>query len=93
MRARRPRYPQMLTSIQGVYRRGQVELVEVPGDVRDETQVIVTFLPSNEIELRAHGIDQAEAAELRARLTSFAEDWNQPEMDVYDNFDAAKSKT
>ncbi len=80
----------MLTSIRGVYRNGQVELTEVPGDVGDEAPVIVTFLPSHDINLKAQGIDPAQAAELRARLASFAEDWNQPEMDVYDNYDAAK---
>jgi len=83
---------QMLTSIHGVYRNGQVELSEAPGDVRDEAQVIVTFLPSNDFALNACGIDEAQAAELRARLASFIEDWNQPEMDVYDNYDAARSR-
>jgi len=41
--------------------------------------------------LRAHGISREEAADLRARLMPFAEDWEQPEMDVYDDYDAAKT--
>ena len=82
----------MLKSVEGVYRKGQIELVEAPGDVRDETRVIVTFLQSGTIDLRARGIDEAQAAELRARLAAFAEDWNSPEMDVYDDYDAARAK-
>lgn len=81
----------MLKSIEGVYRNGKVELVEVPTDVRDETRVIMTFLESGTIDLRARGIDEAQAAELRARLATFAEDWESPEMDIYDDYDAAKA--
>jgi hypothetical protein len=34
----------MLQSIEGVYRNGKIELSEVPGNMPDETHVIVTFL-------------------------------------------------
>ena len=34
----------MLKSIQGVYRKGKIEIAEVPDDVQDDTPVIVTFL-------------------------------------------------
>jgi len=44
------------------------------------------------IDLREHGISKAQAAELRARLACFAEDWESPEMDIYDNYDAEKAK-
>ena len=44
------------------------------------------------IDLRERGIDQAQAAEMRARLASFAEDWESPEMDIYDNYDEEKAK-
>ena len=81
----------MLKSIEGIYRNGKIELVEAPGDVRDETHVIVTFLEPRSIDLRARGIDEAQAAELRARLATFAEDWDSPEMDIYDDYDAAKA--
>jgi hypothetical protein len=81
----------MLTSIQGVYRNGKIELVEQPRNVGDETQVIVTFLESNLVDLRERGIDEAQAADLRARLAMFAEDWNSPEMSIYDNYDAVKA--
>jgi hypothetical protein len=81
----------MLKSIEGVYRKGKVELREPPGDVDDETRVIVTFLEPKLIDLRTRGIDQAQAAELRARLATFAEDWDSPEMNIYDDYDAAKA--
>lgn len=44
------------------------------------------------IDLRERGIDEVQAAEIRARLASFAEDWESPEMDVYDNYDEEKAK-
>ncbi len=34
----------MLTAVQGVYRRGKVELVKAPSNLREETPVLVTFL-------------------------------------------------
>jgi hypothetical protein len=74
----------MLKSVEGVYRDGKVELTEFPGDVRNETRVIVTFLETSHIDLRARGIGEAQAAELRAQLGSFAA--------LYDNYDAAKAK-
>ena len=82
----------MLETIEGVYRDGKIELLRTPRDVSDDTPVIVTFLPSNSIDLRERGIDEAQAAVLRANLKSFAEDWESPEMTVYDNYDEAKSK-
>lgn len=77
----------MLLTIEGVYRDGQIQLSELPQDVGAETRVLVTFLPQNAVELRTRGIDEAQAAELRARLATFAADWEAPEMDVYDDYD------
>lgn len=82
----------MLTSITGVYRDGRIELAEAPRDMPDETRVIVTFLASGQIALPPRGIDEARAAELRARLAAFAEDWDSPEMEDYDDYDAAKAR-
>ena len=82
----------MLKSVEGVYRDGKIELTELPEDVCDETGVIVTFLATSPIDLRARGIDEAQAAELRAQLGTFAEEWNSPEMNLYDNYDAVKAK-
>ena len=80
----------MLTSVKGTYRHGQIELQEPPVDVQDETPVIVTFLGDEAIDLQAQGIGPQQAAELRAALATF-EDWNAPEMDIYNDYDAAKA--
>ena len=79
----------MLTTIEGMYRDGKIELSETPRDVCEDTPVIVTFLPSHSIDLQKRGIDRAQAADLRERLSTFAEDWES--MSIYDNYDAAKS--
>lgn len=42
----------MLTSVQGVYRKGKIELEQKPENVSDETRVIVTFLDSGAVDLR-----------------------------------------
>jgi hypothetical protein len=79
----------MLNTVEGIYRDGRIELLETPAEIT-EARVIVTFLPldqpvdSNGINLRERGINEAQAASLRARLKPFAEDWERPEMDVYD---------
>jgi hypothetical protein len=78
----------MLKTIEGIYRNGKIELVEIPDNVPDEARVIVTFLEPKLIDLQSRGIDEAQAAELRSRLTTFAEDWNSPEMDIYNDYDA-----
>lgn len=76
----------MSRSIGGVYRDGKVELTQVPLDVPEGTRVMVTF-PETSYDLRELGIDEAQAADLRARLRAFAEDWESPDMDIYDNYD------
>ena len=42
--------------------------------------------------LNEYGIASAQAEELRAKFASFAEDWNQPEMDIYNDYDDAKAR-
>jgi hypothetical protein len=37
------------------------------------------------VDLREHGIDESQAADLRRRLAPFAEDWDRPEMAAYDD--------
>ena len=81
----------MLTAIQGIYRNGKIQLTEAPHNVRDDTPVIVTFLTSGNINLSARDIDEEQAADLRTRLITFAEEWDSPEMSIYDNYDAAKT--
>jgi hypothetical protein len=38
--------------VDGVFRKGKIELAEVPDDVAEETPVVVTFLDSGGIDLR-----------------------------------------
>lgn len=73
----------MLKCVEGVYRNGKVELLELPNEP-DDARVIVAFLPAGAVDLRAVGISEAEAAELRWRFGAAAEDWDRPEMAVYD---------
>lgn len=76
----------MLATVEGIYRNGKVELAELPSDLSENTPAIVTFLTRHVIDLRTHGIDEIEATELCARLTSFSEDWDSPEMDSDDDY-------
>ena len=75
----------MLKAVEGIYRDGKIELLETPPDVQ-EARVVVTFLPPvGPVDLQARGISEEEAAELRARWGAAAEDWDRPEMDVYND--------
>lgn len=78
-----------MMTITGIYKNGVVELSEIPAAI-SQSPVLVTFLEQQEIDLQAHGISQEQAAELRASFATF-EDWNNPEMDIYNNYDASKS--
>ena len=82
----------MITSVEGIFRNGIIELNEVPDDVSEEMRVIVTFVKSGSIDLREHGVGERLAAETRAKLASFAEDWDSSEMSNYDDYDAAKAR-
>ena len=83
----------MLKTIEGVYPDGKVELVETPGSIPRDTRVIVTFLEEADVDLQTHGIGKGQAADLRARLATFGDEWDSPEMKVYDSYDAAKAAT
>jgi hypothetical protein len=81
-----------LTTVKGIYRDGRIELARVP-QVPSETPVLVTFLASETVDLYARGIGKATARRLREQMASFAEEWESPEMDAYDNYDSAKLQT
>ncbi len=81
----------MLTTVEGVFEDGVIKLAEQPAAVQPGAPVIVTFLSATRVDLRAHGIGQEEARDLRARLSAFAEDWESPEMAAYDDYHAARS--
>lgn len=71
----------MLKSIEGIYRDGKIELLERP-PANAQGKVIVTFLESGASDLSARGSDESQAADLRHRLQTIAEEWNLPEMDA-----------
>lgn len=78
----------MLT-VEGVYKDGKIELLEtVPAS--KQARVLVTFLENSDIDLRTLGIDEKEAAELKDKFAAF-EDWNDPALDIYNDYDNAKS--
>jgi hypothetical protein len=83
----------MLTSVEGVFRDGKVELLE-PAPTRDDARVIVTFLPVPEVvDLAERGIGPEQAADLRRRLSTFAEDWDDAAMDLFDECQPDRGRT
>lgn len=81
----------MLVSVEGVYRNGRIELTESPNNVPEGTYVIVTFVRSQDVDLESRGIDKEQAENLRTHLSTFAKDWESPEMSIYDDYDADKA--
>ena len=61
-------------------------LSEVEALPAKEKQEFVRELLRREgaVDLRERGLNTARAANLRARLKAFAEDWERPEMSIYD---------
>ncbi|MDP9170332.1 MAG: antitoxin family protein [Acidobacteriota bacterium] len=74
----------MVKSVEGIYTNGKVDLLE-PLTAAEGSRVIVTWVSPKTVDLSERGIDESQAADLRRRLASFAEDWNLPEMTVYDD--------
>ena len=64
---------------------------ELPKLTRTELEAVsrklaeLTADNSSLVALHDHGISESQAADLRARLKSFAEDWERPEASIYDN--------
>jgi hypothetical protein len=74
----------MVKSVEGIYRNGRVEVVE-PLAEAEGSRVIVSWVhPAEPVDLRGRGIEESQAADMRRRLTPFAEDWDRPEMAAYD---------
>ena len=73
----------VMVTVEGIYKNGKVELIETPARI-DQSRVLVTFLGNNEVDLQSRGISETQAADLRARLKTFADDWNRPEDAIYD---------
>lgn len=77
----------MLT-VEGIYSNGTIELLESV-EAADRSKVLITFLENCDVALETLGIDEVAAAELRSKFASF-EDWNDPAMDVYNDYDNAR---
>jgi len=71
----------MFLTVAGTYRNGQVELLEQV-KAAENSRVIITFLPS--LTSDALPLTPQQAAGLRWRLQFLEEDWNRPELEVYD---------
>lgn len=80
----------MLKTFEGIYRNGIIELSEKPDANHEGMEVIVTFLDKRNKTSQLQSLDKKKAAELRARLSRFIEDWDNPEMDIYNNYDDRK---
>jgi len=76
----------MVQSVEGIYRNGKVELVEPLTEAEGSRVIVIWIRPATEpVDLRERGIDEIQAEDLRHRLAAFAEDWDRPEMAVYDD--------
>ncbi len=74
-----------MKSIEGIYRNGKVELLEAAPS-GEGVRVIVTFLSGKgPVPLAQTGLSPEQAADLRARLKPFEEDWNHPGMEAYND--------
>ena len=78
-----------MVTVEGIYKDGKVELSEPPPEI-SEARVLVTFLVPEDIDLQDLGISEVQAADLRAKFETF-EDWNDPAMDIYNDYDAANA--
>ena len=81
----------MLRTLEGIYRNGYIELIEPTYSVGEETRVLVTLLQKQYVSLEERGISRETAAILRERLMPYPDEWDSPEMDLYNDYDAAKA--
>ena len=82
----------MQSTARGYYRNGRIELIEVPEGVAEDVEVVVTFLQPGHECLTSLGITPEQAAEFRWGLGAGIEDWDSPEMDVYNDYDRYKAE-
>lgn len=73
--------------VNGVYKDGVIELSHLPQGI-SEAAVSVIFYP--DVPLSELGIDENAAADLRHQFAAFT-DWEDPAMDIYNDYDAAKA--
>jgi hypothetical protein len=81
-----------MKTVDGVYQNGVIRLDHPPAGIPDNSPVLVTFLSPGVVDLQSRGITPAQADELRQQLATFADDWDSPEMDDYDDYDASRRR-
>ena len=81
----------MLKTVTGIYNKGQIIVEQYPDNIKEGTPVIVTFLDTQNINLKSREINQEEAQNIRDNLAIFADDWNREEMNIYDNYEQSKN--
>ncbi len=70
-------------SVEGICHDRKIEFLGPPPEGAAGRAIVTFLLPAHSIDLHERGIDEKQACDLRARLSAFAEDWERPEMDVY----------
>lgn len=62
------------------------KIQNLPPDIANEVEDFVDFLTNKKAknDFSDLGITKQEIAEHRDSISSFAEDWDQPEMEIYD---------
>ena len=79
----------MIQSVEGIFRNGQVELLEDP-PITGEARVIVTFLPDPLGPASGPSFTPEEVADLRGKLAAWEKDWDAPGMEAYDDYEARR---
>jgi hypothetical protein len=65
------------------------ELTRLSAEERRQIARRLAELEGAVIDRRGDVLPAVEVAELRARLDRFAEEWESPEMSIYDDYDAS----
>ena len=73
----------VLETIQALPAEQQEQVLKYAQDLQ-KNQALGVSTYDGSIDLAERGIDAEQAADLRSRLQTFAEDWDSPEMKAYD---------
>lgn len=79
----------MIQTVEGIFRNGKVELLEIPEHI-EEARVLVSFLPTSTGPDGGPSFTADEIADLRGKLAAWEDDWNAPGMEAYDDYEARR---
>lgn len=82
----------MQTIAHGIFRNGKVEFAQLPDGVPDETPAVVTFAIEDASALEQRGITPEQATAFRLALGAGIDDWDTPDMDIYNDYDSQKAE-